>query len=113
MRAFPGDLYAQVIGRSDQSDRFQDGDYANVFAQAKELGIRYIEPWEMELTYHTHDALLEDFNQWSSSAFAANVDGDAAGNSHISGNPQGQAKPSPRSKHRQWLRHRPPRTSGQ
>ncbi|OUS09975.1 hypothetical protein A9Q90_02240, partial [Gammaproteobacteria bacterium 54_18_T64] len=58
LREYPGDLYAQVIGRSDQSDRFLDGDYASVFAQAKELGIRYIEPWERELTYHTHDLLL-------------------------------------------------------
>ena len=69
LRDFPGDIYAQVIGRSDQLDRFQNSDYATVFTQAKELGIRYIEPWEKELTQHTHDPLLADFNQWSLNNF--------------------------------------------
>ncbi len=78
LREYPGDLYAQVIGRSDQSDRFLDGDYASVFAQAKELGIRYIEPWERELTYHTHDLLLADFNQWSLNTFELNLDDEEA-----------------------------------
>ncbi|OUS11233.1 hypothetical protein A9Q89_09285 [Gammaproteobacteria bacterium 53_120_T64] len=76
LREYPGDLYAQVIGRSDQSDRFLNGDYATVFAQAKELGVRYIEPWERELTYHTHDLLMADFNQWSYDTFEAGSNGD-------------------------------------
>ena len=76
LREYPGDLYAQVIGRSDQPDRFLDGDYATVFAQAKELGVRYIEPWERELTYHTHDSLLADFNQWSLNTFTLDLNAD-------------------------------------
>ncbi|MDZ8118538.1 hypothetical protein [Pontiella agarivorans] len=60
---FPGDLYGQVIGRSDQARRFPDGDYASVFTQAEQLGMRYIEVWNYEFEHRTHDQLLEAFNQ--------------------------------------------------
>jgi hypothetical protein len=66
---FQGDKYAQVIGRSDQVERFQDNLYSSVFAQAKQLGIRYIEPWPYEFQYHTHDSLLQDFNVWADANF--------------------------------------------
>ncbi|MCF8373247.1 MAG: T9SS type A sorting domain-containing protein [Bacteroidales bacterium] len=69
--AFPGDKYAQVIGRSDQPERFKDSIYANAIIQAKELGIRYIEPWPYEFQYHTHDSLFQDFNVWADSSFLA------------------------------------------
>ena len=69
LREFPGDIYGQVIGRSDQLDRFEGEDYASVFEQAKELGMRYIEPWEYEFRNNTHDELLEDFNLWALSNF--------------------------------------------
>lgn len=67
---FQGDKYAQVIGRSDQVERFQDSLYSSVFAQAKALGIRYIEPWPYEFQYHTYDSLLLDFNAWADSNYA-------------------------------------------
>lgn len=60
---FPGDVYGQVIGRSDQSHRFPTGDYAAVFEQAKKLGMRYIEPWNYEFENHTHDDLFKAFNK--------------------------------------------------
>lgn len=88
LREFPGDLYAQVIGRSDQPDRFLNGDYSTLFTQAKELGVRYIEPWEMELSYHTHDQLFEDFNQWSWTHFEP----DNGENPPWESNPPGKAK---------------------
>jgi hypothetical protein len=66
---FNGDKYAQVIGRSDQLERFEDSLYSNVFVQAKQLGIRYIEPWPFEFQNHTHDSLFQDFNQWSDNIF--------------------------------------------
>jgi hypothetical protein len=68
---FTGDKYAQVIGRSDQLDRFLDNSYATVFTQAKVLGIRYIEPWPYEFQHHTHDSLLHDFNIWADANFSS------------------------------------------
>jgi len=62
---FDGDKYAQVIGRSDQTHRFKDSSYATVFTQAKQLGIRYIEPWPYEFQHSTHDSLISDFNEWA------------------------------------------------
>ena len=70
---FNGDKYAQVIGRSDQLERFEDSLYSNVFVQAKQLGIRYIEPWPFEFQNHTHDSLFQDFNQWSDNIFLTSV----------------------------------------
>lgn len=69
---FQGDKYAQVIGRSDQLHRFQDSLYSTVFAQAKELNIRYIEPWPYEFQHHTYDSLLQDFNTWADENFTSN-----------------------------------------
>lgn len=59
---FPGDIYAQVIGRSDQSYRFPDGDYTRVFTQARELGIRYVEVWEYELKQKNLFDAIRQFN---------------------------------------------------
>lgn len=67
---FQGDKYAQIIGRSDQVERFKDNLYSTVFTQAKDLGIRYIEPWPYEFQYHTHDALMQDFNMWADAHFS-------------------------------------------
>lgn len=63
-KKFPGDLYGQVIGRSDQLERFPNG-YAEVFEQAKRLGMRYIEPWDYEFVNLTNDPVFEDFNRWA------------------------------------------------
>ncbi len=67
---FQGDKYAQVIGRSDQTHRFQDSLYSTVFVQAKDLDIRYIEPWPYEFQHSTHDSLLQDFNMWADNNFS-------------------------------------------
>ncbi|MFD1552945.1 hypothetical protein DNU06_15925 [Putridiphycobacter roseus] len=68
---FQGDKYAQIIGRSDQLERFKDSLYLTVFEQAKSLNIRYIEPWPYEFQYHTHDSILQDFNLWADANFSA------------------------------------------
>jgi hypothetical protein len=73
VRSFPGEKYGQVIARSDDATRFANGDYATVFAQAKELGLRYLEPWEHDFgtgagtANGRWDALLRDFNAWADS----------------------------------------------
>lgn len=71
LEAFPGDIYGQVIGRSDESTRFANGDYRTVFAQAKEIGLRYLEPWGYDFGAGTGtangawDEVLRDFNEWA------------------------------------------------
>ncbi|HAI12755.1 MAG TPA: hypothetical protein DCM28_13690 [Phycisphaerales bacterium] len=62
LQKYPGDIYGQVIGRSDQTHRFPNGDYTAIFKQAKQLGIRYIEVWEYELKQpHLFNA-MKQFN---------------------------------------------------
>ncbi len=70
IRQYEGDKYAQIIGRSDQKERFQDSSYSTVFRQAKDLGMRYIEPWPYEFQFHTYDSLLKDFNEWADGTFS-------------------------------------------
>lgn len=41
-------IYAQAIGNSSQRHRFPDNDYAGMFRQAEEMGVRYIEVWNYE-----------------------------------------------------------------
>ncbi len=69
--SFEGDKYAQVIGRSDQPERFKDSSYSSVFEQAKHLKIRYIEPWPYEFQFHTSDSLIYDFNTWADEHFSS------------------------------------------
>ena len=69
IKNYEGDKYAQVIGRSDQKQRFHDSSYATVFEQAKELRIRYIEPWPYEFQFNTHDSIIKDFNLWADQNF--------------------------------------------
>ena len=59
MEKYPGDIYAQVVGRPDQVNCFSNG-YAAVFEQARRLGVRYIEPWDYEFVNFTSDNLFED-----------------------------------------------------
>ncbi len=66
---YPGDLYGQVISDSSQSDRFANNDYGEVFTQAKALCMRYIEPWNYEFEYNTHDDLMDDFNTYATNYF--------------------------------------------
>lgn len=76
LERFPGDIYGQVIGRSDQTSRFANGNYRTVFSQAKELGLRYLEPWEYEFGTGPNsangawDETFHDFNEWADSAAA-------------------------------------------
>lgn len=62
---FPGDIYAQAIGRSDQVSRFKDDDYNTMFSQAKSMGVRYIELWEYEFVNNTYPDAFNDFNTYS------------------------------------------------
>jgi hypothetical protein len=72
---FPGDIYGQAIGRSDQASRFGNNYYRTVFTQARQLGLRYVEPWEYEFGSGSNsangawDETLADFNRWTESNF--------------------------------------------
>lgn len=70
LKDYDGDLYGQVIGRSDQKHRFPNGDYTLVFQQAKELGMRYIEPWNYEFENRTCDDDLKRFNASTKAKYA-------------------------------------------
>jgi hypothetical protein len=69
LQNFQGDKYAQLIAKSSQPERFKDSLIATAFTQAKQLGIRYIEPWLYEYQNNTIDSLLLDFNNWTDSTF--------------------------------------------
>lgn len=72
---YPGDKYGQLIGRSDETTRFEGGDYRTAFTQAKSMGLRYIEPWPYEFGVGPQSAdgawnvTFEDFNRWASERF--------------------------------------------
>ena len=75
LKAFPGDVYGQVIARSDQTERIEAGTLASVFSQAREIGMRYIEPWEYEFkngengANGTWDMELAAYNAWSEAVY--------------------------------------------
>ena len=62
---FPGDIYCQVIDRSDNTASFPGGDYTKVFEQAKRIKARYIEPWDYEFGTTNWDAIFHNFNLYS------------------------------------------------
>lgn len=66
---FQGDIYAQAIGRSDQTERFKDNDYTTIFSQAQTIGIRYIELWEYEFVNNTFPIEFENFNNYTNVTF--------------------------------------------
>lgn len=65
------DKYGQVIGSSDQPERFPPEGYGAVFTQAKALRLRYMEPWEQEFTTLCcqWEAAFADFNIWAAANF--------------------------------------------
>ncbi|MBI5255091.1 MAG: hypothetical protein HY855_01220 [Burkholderiales bacterium] len=75
LASFTGDKYGQVIARSDQASRFAEQDYRSVFTQGRQLGLRYIEPWEYDFGTGTGtangawDAELKAFNDWAAAQF--------------------------------------------
>jgi len=66
---FPGDIYAQAIGRSNQTSRFENNDYTTIFEQAQTLGVRYIELWEYEFVNNTFPQEFESFNAYANANF--------------------------------------------
>lgn len=66
---FPGDIYAQAIGRSDQPSRFENNDYTTIFEQAQTIGIRYMELWEYEFVNNTFPQEFESFNEYANTNF--------------------------------------------
>jgi len=66
---FPGDIYAQAIGRSDQVSRFENNDYTTIFKQAETMGIRYIELWEYEFVNDTFPVDFDGFNVFTKAHF--------------------------------------------
>ena len=65
LKNFPGDIYCQVIGRSDETQRFPPEGYQKVFEQAKQIRARYVEPWEYEFGITTWNTVFTDFNQYA------------------------------------------------
>ncbi|MEN9569219.1 MAG: hypothetical protein RL172_450 [Bacteroidota bacterium] len=65
LKNFSGDIYCQVIDRSDNTASFPGGDYAKVFEQARQLRARYIEPWDYEFGISRWDAVFRDFNAFA------------------------------------------------
>lgn len=65
LKNFPGDIYCQLIGRSDETTRFPPEGYQKVFEQAKQIKARYIEPWEYEFSINIWNAVFADFNQYA------------------------------------------------
>ena len=66
---FPGDIYSQAIGRSDQLSRFENNDYTTIFEQAQTIGIRYMELWEYEFVNNTFPQEFERFNDYANTNF--------------------------------------------
>ena len=66
---FSGDIYAQAIGRSDQTSRFENNDYTTIFEQTQVLGIRYIELWEYEFVNDTFPQEFDSFNDYVNNNF--------------------------------------------
>jgi len=62
---FPGDIYCQVIDRSDNTASFPGGDYKKLFEQAKRIRARYIEPWDFEFSRSDWDSVFHDFNHYA------------------------------------------------
>ena len=101
LKDFPGDKYGQIIGNSSQDcnpsptctdimsgvwsnyGRYgietQGGGFASVFVQAKELKMRYIEPWNYEFEVRDESGsdpkklkfaqAIKDYNSWADSTF--------------------------------------------
>jgi hypothetical protein len=69
LRTYEGDIYGQIIGRSDQPERFPNNDFTAVFQQGEDLCIRYIEAWPYEFENHTYDAEFTDYNTFTDSVF--------------------------------------------
>lgn len=65
MAALTGRLYAQLIARADNTDSFLNDDYTSAFSRARSLGIRYLEPWDVDFSSGRWDALLADFNAYA------------------------------------------------
>jgi hypothetical protein len=65
LQNFPGDIYCQVIDRSDNTTSFPSGDYSKVFEQAKLIKARYIEPWDYEFSITNWDATFHNFNLYA------------------------------------------------
>jgi len=65
------DKYGQVIAPSSDPSQFPPEGYGAMFAQAKELRLRYFEPWEQEFTTLCcqWDIEFAGFNAWATSTF--------------------------------------------
>ncbi len=69
LKKYPGDIYGQAIGNSSQLHRFEKENFANVFYQACELNVRYIECWNFEFENSTQDDNIQRFNQYCLETF--------------------------------------------
>ena len=63
MENFEGPIYAQLIGKSSQPQRFENDEFTSVFDQADQLGIRYIEIWNNDMVISDWDEDYALFNE--------------------------------------------------
>lgn len=63
MESFEGPIYAQLIGKSSQPQRFENDEFTSVFDQADQLGIRYIEIWNNDMVISDWDENYALFNE--------------------------------------------------
>ena len=71
LRDFAGDVYAQCIGKSNDVDRFATAyEYLAILDQARDIGIRYLEPWPYEFTAEWFAEDFAAFNAWADSTYA-------------------------------------------
>jgi len=61
---FPGDKYAQLIDESADTAAFEGGNFASVFSQCRNLGIKSIEVWEQDIVSNAWNSNLAEFNTW-------------------------------------------------
>lgn len=69
IKNYTGDVYGQIIDSSVTPSSFKNNDYSTVFSQAKDLCMRYIEPWNYEFEESTNNNLMTDFNKFANDNF--------------------------------------------
>jgi len=58
-------IYAQVIGKSSQTNRFKNAEYNQVFHQANIIGAQYVEVWNYELEKRVDPSVTNAIIQFS------------------------------------------------
>jgi len=62
---FPGQVYAQLIDQSANTSSFLNNDYTTAYTQAEQLHIRYVEPWDADVSSQKWVSLFQSFNTYA------------------------------------------------